>query len=478
MRLSSLLRAVGAVCPAGKDGDVSQVTRDTRDLAPDGVFVAVRGGKVDGHDLVADLRCAAVVVDRPIESASPVVVVADTRLALAALSAAWEGWPATSVPVVGVTGTNGKTTVTTLIQQVATAIGLRWGRIGTLGAFLGDACIPSVHTTPEAPELQRTLAWMRDGGAEGVALEVSSIGLAQRRVDSLPFHLAVFTNLTRDHLDFHGDMHAYRAAKARLFAELLRPAGGFPRALLCFDDPYWPQLSAPSDRWTYGFGAGADVHVRMTKHDAQGMVLVVRTPHGSADVRSPLVGLHNAQNVAAACGALLLCGVSIDTLAAGFVAASGAPGRLMPIANEVGVMVVVDYAHTEDALAHALRTLRPLVSGRLWVVFGCGGDRDRGKRPRMCAVACSLADIVVLTSDNPRSEDPEAILSDVLAGASGTVRVEADREAAIRMAIGELRAGDGVLVAGKGHETYQELSAGRIAFDDAAVCRAALAERA
>jgi UDP-N-acetylmuramoyl-L-alanyl-D-glutamate--2,6-diaminopimelate ligase len=309
-------------------------------------------------------------------------------------------------------------------------------------------------------------------GVDVVAMEVSSIGLAQHRVDGTPFAVAVFTNLSRDHLDFHGTMHAYLAAKARLFSELLRPDGV---AILNADDPASVTLGPGT---TVGFAAGADVRIAAAELHAGWTRVTLAGRDGEVRIDSPLVGRHNAANLAAAYAVLRALGIPAADAARGAGAATGAPGRLERVPDPGGRLVLVDYAHSDDALANVLPTVRELVPGTVWVVFGCGGDRDRGKRPAMGAVARRLADRVIVTSDNPRSEDPASIAADVLAGMadrSGVV-VELDREAAIRYAIRHSGAGDAVLLAGKGHETTQETAGVKRPFDDRVVARRALDE--
>jgi UDP-N-acetylmuramyl-tripeptide synthetase len=378
------------------------------------------------------------------------------------------------VKVVGITGTNGKTTVTNLVDGALRALGRRSGRVGTIGAVVDGADRPSSLTTPEAPQLQALLAEARDAGVEVVTLEASSIGLAQRRVDAIPFHLGVFTNLSRDHLDFHGDMDAYAAAKARLFRDLLREAGGAPRALLCGDDPAWLRMRPPEDRWLYGFGGGCDLRIARAELGPGGMALQVATPAGEVRVESPLVGRHNALNLAAALGCCLCLGVDAGEAAAALGEVGGVAGRLEPVANDRGLLVLVDYAHTPDALEAAMTAVREVATGELWVVFGCGGDRDRGKRVAMGEVVARLADWPVVTSDNPRSEDPRQIVYEVLSGMDRVVRVELDRAEAIRWTLDHARPGDAVLVAGKGHESYQEIDGVRHPFDDRDVAARAL----
>jgi len=477
MKLATLLAHVDVRDVHGDlDRPIGAVSRDSRDTGPDDLFVAIRGARVDGHDLVGDLAVAAVVVERPVAARDGVTVVrvGDTKRALALLAAARHGHPAASLRMLGVTGTNGKTTITTLVDGALLALGRVAGRIGTAGNALRGVVEPAAFTTPEAPELQEMLRRWADAGATSVAMEVSSIGLSQHRVDGIPFHTAAFTNLTQDHLDFHGTLEAYREAKARLFAELLRPAGGWPRAVLCADDPAWEAMGAPDDRWTYGF-APSDWQILDLALAAEGMELTLATPDGPLTLHSPMLGRHNAQNLA--CAAALLRTLDLDPvdIARGLAAVDGVPGRLERIADPAGRLVVVDYAHSPDALAHALATMRELCAGRLTVVFGCGGDRDRGKRPQMGAIAAEHADRVVLTSDNPRSEDPEVILDDIAAGMATPPWARlADRAEAIRHAIAEAAAGDAVLIAGKGHETTQQIGSRKLPFDDRVQARAAL----
>jgi UDP-N-acetylmuramoyl-L-alanyl-D-glutamate--2,6-diaminopimelate ligase len=465
-------------------GEVRRVSRDSRDVDAHTAFVAIRGAHFDGHAHLNRLSGAALlVVEDPggAPEGVPCWVVDDTRVALARIAAALEGHPARSMRVIGVTGTKGKTTITTLIEGALAHAGRTAGRIGTTGSSVGGRPIPSALTTPEAPELQRLLATMRDAGATVVAMEVSSIGLVQRRVEAIPFHFAIFSNLGHDHLDFHGTMEAYRDAKAHLFRELLRDAGGAPRAALCADDPVSTQMGAPADVWTYGFSPAADFRIERCTMASEGMRLTLRTPLGMLELQSPLIGRHNAQNLTAALSALVACGVSAEEACAGLASVASVPGRLEVVANPGGALVVVDYAHTPESLAAILETLREVVKGRLWVVFGCGGDRDVGKRPAMGAIAAHWADEVVVTSDNPRSEDPLAIIAAIVAGipsgttASGSVVCsDPDRARAIGLAVSSAKPGDVVLIAGKGHETYQEAQGVRSAFDDREVAREAI----
>jgi UDP-N-acetylmuramoyl-L-alanyl-D-glutamate--2,6-diaminopimelate ligase len=479
VKLVELLQHVSPLEVQGPvDRAVDRITRDSREVTARSVFVAIRGEKVDGHRFAPTVDAAAVVVETPgpVRPGVTQVVVPSTRRALAALAAALFGHPGQALRVVGVTGTNGKTTVTTLIEQALVALHVPVGRIGTTGHSVNGAPLASgadaAFTTPEAPALQALLATMREDGVRVVAMEVSSIGLAQHRADGIPYAIAVFTNLSRDHLDFHGTMDAYKDAKARLFAELLAPHGV---AILNADDPVSAELARGT---TYGFAATADVRIADTRLHDSGTKVTLVDEVGSIVLDSPLVGRHNASNLAATYAVLRALGIARDDAARAAAAAKGAPGRLERIPDSAGRLVLVDYAHSDDALANVLPAVRELVAGTVWVVFGCGGDRDRGKRPAMGAVASRLADRVVVTSDNPRTEDPAAIVADILGGIadrSGVV-VEIDRERAIRTALAGARRGDAVLVAGKGHETTQEVAGVKRPFDDRVVARRILQE--
>lgn len=478
MRLKALLEHVDVVDVQGSvDRPVADVTRDSRDAGPDAVFVAVVGARVDGHAFVRQSRAGVVVVQRPVEIGRPdvtVVRVPDTKVALSQLAAAFHGFPSRGMQVVGLTGTNGKTTIATIADAALRSVGWRTGRIGTTGNIVAGVAHETRFTTPEAPQLQGLLAQMKGAGVQAVLMEVTSIGLAQHRVDGTEFALGVFTNLTRDHLDFHGTFEAYREAKARLFRELLRPPEGGVPALLCGDDPAWRQMDAPPGSLTYGRSESCDLRLVAPELSAEGIRARLVTPAGDVELESPLLGHHNALNLAAAWGILWCLGVPAEQAARAVGSVEGVPGRLERVFDPRGErLVVVDYAHTDDALANALRTLRPITRGQLHVVFGCGGDRDAGKRPRMAEVAESLADRVVVTSDNPRGEDPQAIVDQILAGLTEPARAEQelDRARAIEVALTGAAPGDTVLVAGKGHETYQEIAGQRQPFDDRRVAR-------
>ena len=457
MLLADLLAGVPhRVLTGPLDRPITAVTQDSRHASAGSVFVAVKGLRVDGHRFVPDVHADAVVVEDAVEAPEgcTVVQVDDTRAALAGLSAELFGHPSREVPVIGITGTNGKTTTTWMLEAIARAAGIQCGVVGTTGNRIDGRELETLFTTPEAPEWQALLREMVDAGCGLVAAEVSSIGLAARRVDATTFAVAVYTNLSRDHLDYHGSMEAYAAAKMRLFDEF---APG--RAVVHADAPEVPGA------WTYGLESG-DLRPVDLELDVQGSRGIVRTPLGDLNLDIALVGRFNVENALAAAGAALAVGIGVEAVERGLASLEVVPGRLEPVPTDKPFDVLVDYAHTPDALVTVLETLRPLTAGRLVCVFGCGGDRDPGKRPEMGRAACQGADLVVVTSDNPRSEDPQAILSDIQPGLDHTAHIEVDRRVAIHHAISLARAGDVVLIAGKGHETTQEIAGVKHAFDD------------
>jgi UDP-N-acetylmuramoyl-L-alanyl-D-glutamate--2,6-diaminopimelate ligase len=417
-------------------------------------------------------HAALVVLER--EVAVPpgpaVALVPSAATALAPLAANAEGNPGQFLNVVAVTGTNGKTSTTYMLASIARAAGLIPGMIGTTGHFVGDRSVPAAHTTPSAPLIQRLLAEMKVAGVGLVAMEASSIGLAAHRCDAIPFRAAVFTNLSRDHLDVHGSMDAYAAAKARLFRELL--AGP---AVLNVDDPQWATMRPPTlPVTTYGLNHPAAISARVHSATVAGIQGVLIVKGREYPLVLPMVGLHNLQNALAAIGAALALNIQVEVCLTGLAQFGGVPGRLERVPNPRGVAVFVDYAHTDDALANVIAALRPLTSGRLLTVFGCGGDRDAGKRPLMGAAA-SHSDFCIVTSDNPRSEDPEEIARGVVRGLTCPYEVVLSRFGAIVRAAELAAAGDVVLIAGKGHETYQDQAGTRTPFDDRLVAAEAFA---
>lgn len=477
------------------DVAVTSVTDDSRAVTPGSVFVAVKGERVDGHAFVHEAvaaGAAALVLQKGAAVASvpsvPVVRVDDSRRVLGVLAGRFYGDPSSRLCMVGVTGTNGKTTVTYLCKGVLETTGRKVGLIGTVAYQIGAERLPASHTTPGAVELQALLARMAGAGMDAVVMEVSSHALALDRTAGCEFDVAIFTNLTQDHLDFHRDMESYFDAKLRLFSDL-DPAGRKPRpkrAIVNIDDPRGARVCAVSrvPVWTYAIRQPADIRAEDVRLTLGGTSLTAVTPHGRFPIESWLVGEHNVYNILAAIGVGLHEGLSPETVRRGIALVANVPGRFERVEAGQDFTVVVDYAHTDDALLRLLTAARALKTGRILTVFGCGGDRDRGKRPKMGRVAARLSDVVFLTSDNPRSEDPAAILREIEAGvrevlAEKPVRYEviADRRAAIEAAVREARAGDMVLIAGKGHEDYQIVGSTRLRFDDREVARAAIEAR-
>jgi UDP-N-acetylmuramoyl-L-alanyl-D-glutamate--2,6-diaminopimelate ligase len=474
-------RLPGAEVQADPHLAVARVTHDSRLVQPGSLFVAIRGLAADGNQFVeAAVRKGAVVVvsEAAAPPGAPWVRVADARVALAVLSAAVLGDPAHSLRLVGVTGTNGKTTTAYLIDAALRAHGERVGLLGTVQYRIGDRVAEAVRTTPESSDLQGLLREMVDAGCSHAVLEVSSHSLELKRVHGCEFQVAVFTNLTRDHLDFHGDMDRYFAAKRVLFDTLLREDG---TAIVNADDDRGPAIAAASRGrvWTYGLDRPADLRARDVSLSLEGTRFHVDSPAGSFEIRTPLLGRFNVSNLLAAYGAALALGIPPETAIAGLRSLAGVPGRLERVAAGQDFTVVVDYAHTDDALKNLLETVRELGPRRIITVFGCGGDRDRTKRPLMGAVAARLSDVVVVTSDNPRSEPPESILEEIQRGMNGRRQSErhviVDRREAIARALEMAEPGDAVVIAGKGHETYQVLRDRTIPFDDRQVAKDSLA---
>ena len=446
----------------------SELTVDSRSAGPGSVYIAVRGSQADGHRFLPDAirrGASAVVVEATSAATVPEIVVRDSRRAALALGAAWFGHPARRLTLIGVTGTNGKTTTTGLIRHLLNAAGAS-GSIGTLGAFDGRgeavASTAGTLTTPGPIDLQQTLATMVERGVQRVTMEASSHSLDQGRLDGLVFAAGVFTNLTRDHLDYHATMESYLAAKLRL-GSMLTDAGV---EVVNLDDPAWGVLPMRSRRVTFGLSPAADVNAAEVVLDAAGCRFRLAGCFGTAEVSLPLLGDFNVANALAAAACALGLGVPLDDVAARLSSSPQVPGR-MELLTETPCVVLRDYAHTPDALERALATLRPLTAGRLVVVFGCGGDRDKGKRPLMGRIAAELADVAVVTSDNPRTEDPGAIIDDIEQGMGGVAHLRIpDRLTAIHTALEKARKGDTLLLAGKGHETYQILGTERVPFDE------------
>ncbi len=496
MKLDNLLSEVEVLGRHGPrpPGEITGLAYDSRRVKPGMLFAALPGSAADGHHYLAaaaEAGAAAALVERlqPELAHLCQVRVAQTRRALARAACAFYGHPSRGLTLVGITGTNGKTTVSWLLESIL-AQDRETGLVGTVEVRFAGRRRPARHTTPESVDLQALLAEMAGAGVQAVVMEVSSHALEQQRVEGSAFDLALFTNLSRDHLDYHGDMESYWRAKRRLFFELLpwsRRAGKNPAAVVCSDDHRGRELARELGQKgirviTYGLEPGAEVRGRDLQGDLEGGRVTMGWPRGELELRTALVGRYNLQNCLAAGAAGLALGLEPGSIRAGIRALAGVPGRLERVAGAPGSPAVfVDYSHTPEALAGALEVLRPLTRGRLWCVFGAGGDRDRGKRPLMGRAAGRGADLVVLTSDNPRSEDPLAIMAMIEPGLveagcrrleqgrpprPGRYLAEPDRARALALAIAGARGDDVILIAGKGHEDYQIIGRQKLPFDD------------
>ena len=487
--------------------EIREVSDDSRQIKKGSVFVAVKGAQFDGHAFTEQAwrQGAAGVVMEKVDvsegheaklkslgefkqnhrTSGPVVWVRNSRYALGVLASQFHGNPSHHLTMVGVTGTNGKTTVTHLIKTLMEKAGRPAGLLGTVGYFIGSQSFAAPHTTPGAVELQKLLGNMRDAGVNTAILEVSSHALSLDRVSGCEFDVVVFTNLTQDHLDFHTDMDEYFHAKLRLFTELVegRNKAVGKRAIINLDDGRGAQIlehtSIPA--WTYGIRAESDIRASDIQLFMKGTSFKVRTPHGHLSINSRLVGEHNVYNLLAAIGVGLQFGMTPSAIETALESVENVPGRFEQINDGQDFSVVVDYAHTEDALLRLLAAAKTVKTGRIITVFGCGGDRDKGKRPKMGQAAVQHSDMVFLTSDNPRTEDPLRILHDIEAGildipreARCEYRVIPDRREAIESAIRTARSEDLVLIAGKGHEDYQLVGTRRLDFDDRQIAKEAI----
>jgi len=487
LRLAELL-ADQALPPAMADIELTGLCADSRRVGPGDAFVALAGASTHGLRHAAEVRAAGAVAllfdpaeAMPVDPASVAgaIAVPGLRARLGELADRVYDKPSAALRVIGVTGTNGKTSTVHLLAEALERLGLAAGTVGTLGAGRVGRLVAGERTTPDVSSVHALLARLRDDGAQAVAMEVSSHALAQGRVDGVRFAVAVFSNLSRDHLDYHGDMASYAAAKARLFdwPELAA-------VVLNIDDAFGRELAAKSSGralWTVSAAGGQSARLRAERLvlGADGLRFDLVEAGRRAAIASPLLGRFNADNLLAVAGTLRALGFAFDAVAAVLPDLQPVRGRMTRQGGGAAPLVLVDYAHTPDALALALASLRGHVRGRLWCVFGCGGERDRGKRAAMAAVAEAGADRIIVTDDNPRGEDGDAIVADILEGfrEPGRHRVLRDRRAAIRAAIGAAEAGDVVLLAGKGHEPCQEIAGVRHPFDDLAEARAALEAR-
>lgn len=492
MKLSVLLTSVPArMTGISSDPDIFSVHCRSQEVKPGGIFIAIKGFSADGHDYVEDAvarGAAAVVVDRPVRSTAVTVEVENTRKALASISSAFYGHPSRSLCIIGITGTNGKTTAAFLIEGILTEAGFATGVIGTINSRYCGKTYSSPVTTPESLDLQRILSDMKACGVTHVVMEVSSHGIDLLRVHDCSFDAAVFTNLSQDHLDFHKNMEAYWSCKKRFFTDILTtgPKRKKAFAVVNAEDPRGNELldvlSVPVI--STGRSLKETIGANQVRFGMNGMQGAIVTPNGAFDFRSPLVGGHNLENILSAAGVGIGLGLPPAVIKKGLEKVGLIPGRLQAVKNDTGRYVYVDYAHTPAALEKVLSALGSLAGGRVICVFGCGGDRDRGKRPIMGEIAASLCDLTVVTSDNPRTEPPLAIIAQILEGIKKTglrcfepfelssglkekgYVMEPDRTKAIRLGIGVSRPGDVVLIAGKGHETYQIIGKKNLTFDD------------
>ncbi|HOG17209.1 MAG TPA: UDP-N-acetylmuramoyl-L-alanyl-D-glutamate--2,6-diaminopimelate ligase [Syntrophales bacterium] len=503
MDIGAVLKDIEILEAQGRpEGEVRSICYDSRKCAPGSLFVAVGGLNVDGHDFIPEAvaRGARFILhDRPF-AAGPglfAVRVRDSRRSLGIAGRNFYGHPSSRLTLIAVTGTNGKTTVTYLLEAILAAAGFQPGVIGTVNYRYGGKTLPASHTTPESLDFQRVLAEMLGKGATHVVAEISSHAIDLARIDDCEFAIGVFTNLTQDHLDYHGTMDNYFRAKKRFFTDVLPkgPKRFSPRAIVNADDPWGRKLAAglAEPALTYGIETACDVRPESFRLSPGGIEASIVSGSRRLDARSPLTGRFNLYNILAAAAAAEALGLHPDDVRRGIASLSAVPGRMEKVSRNGQPLVFVDYAHTEDALRRVLQNLQDFKTGRILTVFGCGGDRDRGKRPLMAKAAAEYSDAVIVTSDNPRSEDPLAIIGEIEAGMDrnrigkvdpgdlgrrGTGRIYAvipDRAQAIEAAIRAAAPGDTVLIAGKGHEDYQIVGTQRFPFDDRVVARRALA---
>jgi UDP-N-acetylmuramoyl-L-alanyl-D-glutamate--2,6-diaminopimelate ligase len=502
MKLSHLLKGIALYDLSGKpDLEIKGLAYDSRQVEPGYLFVALRGHQQNGHDYLEDAvrKGAVALVAEEFKGMSEGVTqvkVPNSREALSRLAVQFYDTPCRGLNLIGITGTNGKTTTSYLLESILRAGGRKPGVLGTITYRFFGKVHPASVTTPESLELMRLMREMSDAGATDVIMEASSHALDQGRTQDCPFKVAIFTNLTRDHLDYHGNMDAYFKAKSRLFLGLGEKGSGYEsHAVINMDDPKGRELAAMTDAtlWTYGFDKTSRVHGEVLEADKSGFKFRLVTPAGERTIRSALLGRFNLSNMMAATAAGLALDIGMDAVAEGIEALKVVPGRLEPVPNQRGLAMVVDYSHTPDALLKAMQTLRSHVEGRLITVFGCGGDRDRGKRYEMGLLAAEHSDLVFITSDNPRSENPLSIMQEIEVGTKkgGLKRLEwpvppgpcfsgyfleVDRREAIRRAVSLADTRDIILIAGKGHEDYQIIGRTKKHFDDGEEAASAASE--
>jgi UDP-N-acetylmuramoyl-L-alanyl-D-glutamate--2,6-diaminopimelate ligase len=508
MKLIELIDNIGKLSCDGSGSDlhtscnpeINAITSRAQDVTPGDLFVAIKGFAADGHDYIDQALsqgAAAIVCEKPVHTNAATVIVENSRTALAKLAAVFYGHPSADLMIIGITGTNGKTTTAYLIENMLRAAGISVGVIGTINYRYGGKVFDNPVTTPESLDLQRMLSDMRAAGITHVVMEVSSHALDLHRVHQCHFDLAVFTNFTQDHLDYHKDMEHYWACKRKLFMELLPASPGKTklRAVLNLAVPKGLELAREIDLpfLSCGDGMGNNLNAISAQFDLNGISARISSPQGQLDISSPLVGRHNLENIIHAVGVGIALEIPSKTIVAGIESLEKVPGRLERVPNAHGRFVYVDYAHTPDALENSLLALRALTADRIICVFGCGGDRDRDKRPKMGAIAGRLSDLVVATSDNPRTESPQKIIEQIVTGMMGTSELKydsddlmhgfkakgyvvmVDRREAIELAVTASRPGDTLLIAGKGHESYQVVGHQKFSFDDRLEVQTALA---
>ncbi|AKL84284.1 MurE [Bacillus atrophaeus UCMB-5137] len=466
------------------DPDITSIEMDSREVKAGSLFVCVKGYTVDGHDFAqkaVENGASAIVAERELDVSVPVTIVRNSQRALSVLSDAFYGQPTKQLQLIGITGTNGKTSTSHMVDEILKKAGKRTGLIGTMYIKIDEETFPVKNTTPESVTLQKTFKKMNDNHVDTAIMEVSSHALSMGRVHGCDYDIAVFTNLTQDHLDYHKTMDEYRQAKSLLFSQL---GGAFnhekpKRAILNADDEasaYYEKVTAAHIS-TYGIKNDADVMAKHIKTTAQGTSFELVTNKGTKPITISLVGQFNVYNVLAAVATCIAAGIPFETVAEAVEELHGVRGRFELVNKNQEFPVIVDYAHTPDSLENVLKTCKDMTEGKVFVVVGCGGDRDKTKRPKMAKIAVQLADEPIFTSDNPRSEDPLAILRDMEAGVENEYYHSiANREQAIFFAIANARKGDVVLIAGKGHETYQQIGAETFDFDDAEVAARAIVE--
>ncbi len=507
MNLSSLLEAVTPLRITESGGlrpEIGSIHYRAQDVQPGGLFVAIAGLAADGHDFVDEAvarGALAIIAQKSVNQEAIIIEVENSRKALAAVSDRFYISPSQKLTMIGITGTNGKTTTAFLVERILLKAGFNVGVIGTLNYRYSGQTFSSPMTTPESSDLQRILADMLKDGVTHVVMEVTSHAIDLHRIDHCRFDIAVFTNLTQDHLDYHGNMESYWQCKKRMFTEILNsgPKKNLGSAVLNHNDEKGQELlslfsekEGPFSVLSVGTAAGNNIRCQNIEYDLTGMRGRIATPGDTFEFKSPLVGRYNLENILCATGAGIALNLSLDAIKAGLEEVAGIPGRLESIANDIERFVYVDYAHTPDALDNVLSVLKKLATGKVICVFGCGGNRDSAKRPQMGAIASRLCDLTVITNDNPRTESPREIIGQILEGvkkaavlrytssdlAAGLQQrgyiVEPDRKNAIQLAVLASRPGDTVLIAGKGDETYQVIKESIVPFDDRAEARAVL----